>query len=63
MEGDNKIVRPVAEPRPGWDERFRRMAEHGDDALLDGEAFPATSWDESEWVWELPPSTASALGV
>lgn len=29
------VLRPVTRPRHGWDEQFRKMAEHGDDNLLD----------------------------
>ncbi len=46
------IVRPLTEPRSGWDEAFRRMAAAGDDRLLDPEI--PTSWDETEWEWEWP---------
>ncbi|MBJ6800324.1 hypothetical protein [Geomonas propionica] len=40
-----KIVRA----REGWEEKFRLMAEQGDDNLLD-EDFVQTKWDEEEWV-------------
>lgn len=43
------IVRSATSPRAGWEEAFRRMAEHGDDKLLDP-AVP-TEWDEMEWEW------------
>jgi antitoxin MazE len=45
------LVRPVDQPRAGWDEAFQRMAEQGDDALVDTETTPPSSWDESEWEW------------
>ncbi|MBI2759903.1 MAG: AbrB/MazE/SpoVT family DNA-binding domain-containing protein [Chloroflexi bacterium] len=45
------LVRPVDQPRLGWDEAFRRMAEHGDDALTDTAETPPSRWDESEWEW------------
>ena len=33
---DNRlIIRPVAKPRSGWADPFRRMHELGDDVLLD----------------------------
>ena len=51
VEDGSLIVRPVAKPRQGWDEAFRLMAERGDDALLDGDEFPATAWDDTEWEW------------
>jgi len=36
--------------RHGWDEAFRRMAESGDDALLDGDA-SMSEWDDTECEW------------
>ena len=45
------VVRPVAHPRAGWAELCRRMAERGDDQLLDPEVTTTSSWDESEWEW------------
>lgn len=55
-EDDALVIRPVRRPRAGWAEAFRRMAERGDDALLDDAAPSLSSWDESEWQW---PSTGS----
>ena len=40
---------PKRRPREGWAEAFRRMAEAGDDKLLDPPT--ATEWDETEWNW------------
>lgn len=50
---DNEIIlRPVNEPRIGWDHQFQKMAEHGDDQLLDPESAESEShWDETEWTW------------
>ena len=31
------IIRPVSNPRAGWDDAFKAMAGQGDDALMDGE--------------------------
>jgi antitoxin MazE len=45
------IIEAVGRPRAGWDERFRSMAERGDDRLLDAEAIETSSWDEGEWEW------------
>ena len=50
---DNEIVLRSADgPRKDWDQAFQKMAEKGDDQLLD-EDFADTSneWDESEWTW------------
>ena len=38
-------------PRQGWEEQFRRMAEQGDDKLLDGGDLIPTQWEETEWEW------------
>jgi antitoxin MazE len=51
VEKNRIIIRPSQEPRAGWDEQFRRMAELGDDRLLDADVPSLTSWDEDEWEW------------
>ncbi len=49
---DNRlIIRPVAHPRRGWEDAFRKMHGHGDDALLDRTSSSATQWDRTEWQW------------
>lgn len=50
---DNEIVlRSADSPRKDWDQAFRKMAEQGDDQLLDGDLTNAVNdWDESEWTW------------
>jgi len=47
--GNTLVIRPVSEtPRAGWDERFREMAKHGDDApLLDD----ALDLETDGWEW------------
>ena len=48
---DNQIViRASRLPRYGWEERFKMMAEQGDDQLLD-ESSQLSSWDEGDWDW------------
>ena len=51
VQNDHLVVRPVAKPRSGWEDAFRRMAQQGDDALLDRESWPQTRWDKTEWEW------------
>jgi len=51
VENDRIIIRPLKKPREGWEEAFRRMAERGDDQLLDGDASVHSAWDEEEWEW------------
>ena len=47
---DNQLViRALKQPRHGWEEALRAMAQNGDDALLDEPT--QTRWDESEWEW------------
>lgn len=41
------VVRPMAKPRSGWEDAFRRMAREGDDALLDQKSWPQTRWDRT----------------
>lgn len=48
---DQIIIRPAHRARAGWETAFQLMAEHGDDQLVDPDAFPTTAWDEDEWVW------------
>jgi hypothetical protein len=40
----------VEDPRAGWADAFRKMAECGDDELIDSE-WPATDFDKTEWEW------------
>jgi antitoxin MazE len=51
VEADHLILRPVRVPRQGWEEQYQRMAENGDDALLEGDIPSLTKWDETEWEW------------
>lgn len=45
------VIRAVRNPRSAWDEQFVRMAELGDDRLLDAETAGLTGWDTDEWEW------------
>lgn len=49
VEEDHIEIHRGTKPRSGWAEQFRKMAEAGDDKLIDGET--ATKWDEEEWEW------------
>jgi len=52
LESEQLVIRPISNPRAGWEEQFRLMAERGDDVLLDLEsAVSLTHWDEDEWTW------------
>ena len=43
------IIRPILNPRAGWDDAFVSMAEENDDVMIDGEEGITHSWDEEEW--------------
>jgi antitoxin MazE len=51
VQQGNILIRSLAAARAGWEEQFRFMAERHDDALLDGEDFILTEWDEADWNW------------
>jgi antitoxin MazE len=45
------VIKPVRKARQGWALAFQKMAQRGDDILLDGDLPPLTSWDNDEWQW------------
>ena len=51
LRDDHLVVRPASRPRSRWEDAFRHMHEHQDDALVDKEALSATEWDTTEWEW------------
>lgn len=51
VEKSQIIIRPISNPRAGWDNVFKAMAEKGDDTLINGEENISHSWDEEEWQW------------
>jgi len=44
------VIRSSKSSRSDWEEKFKLMAEQGDDYLLD-EAVQLTSWDGEDWEW------------
>lgn len=46
LEKEFIVLRPVAEPRKGWDEAFKNMHESGDDQLLIDDVFPEENFEE-----------------
>jgi antitoxin MazE len=48
---DALVIRPVAKPRAHWSAAFQKMAQLGDDALLDEQTPSLSNWDEDEWEW------------
>lgn len=51
VDDDKIIIRPVSNPREGWDKEFQKMSEQGDDRLVFGKEFLENEWDEEEWQW------------
>jgi antitoxin MazE len=45
------VLAPVRTARADWSSAFSAMAQRGDDALVDGELQPLSSWDKEEWKW------------
>ncbi|HJX32333.1 MAG TPA: AbrB/MazE/SpoVT family DNA-binding domain-containing protein [Thermodesulfobacteriota bacterium] len=45
------IIRPISNPRSGWDNAFKSMAQNNDDALINGTDNISHSWDDEEWQW------------
>ena len=43
------LIRNAQQPRAGWDEQFKLMAENEDDELTDGNT--STSFEKKEWQW------------
>ena len=49
LHPDGILIRNTQQPRAGWDEAFKRMAENDDDELVDGST--RTSFEKKEWQW------------
>ena len=46
LEEDQIILKPVEEPRKGWDKAFKKMHTAGDDQLLMDDVFEDESFEE-----------------
>jgi len=46
LENDKIILKPLDEPRKGWDAAFKKMHDHGDDNLLINDLFEEENFDE-----------------
>lgn len=51
VRDDALLIEPARHPRDGWEEAFEKMADKGNDALLDGDQLNASSWDTDGWEW------------
>ncbi|GAB2596962.1 AbrB/MazE/SpoVT family DNA-binding domain-containing protein [Spirosoma areae] len=47
MREDGLVLRPVRNPREGWEDAFRQMHQNGDDRLLIPDVFDDETWE----VW------------
>jgi antitoxin MazE len=46
LEKEQIIMRPISEPRKGWDKAFQKMHENGDDQLLFDDVFEDENFEE-----------------
>ena len=46
LEKGQISLRPISEPRKGWDKAFQKMHENGDDQLLMNDVFEDENFDE-----------------
>lgn len=46
LEKGQIVLKPVEQPRKGWDKAFRKMHENGDDQLLLDDVFGDESFEE-----------------
>jgi antitoxin MazE len=51
VEKDRIIIRPVMNPRIGWEKSFKAMAANRDDEMGVEDGHLSHSWDEEEWQW------------
>ena len=51
VEKNQIIIRPISNPRIGWDIAFKAMSQKNDDVLIYGTEKISHSWDEEEWQW------------
>ena len=49
IQSDRLVIQSALRRRAGWEQEFRKLAEQGDDALLDG--YQPTEWEKAEWEW------------
>jgi len=46
LEEGQIILRPIDSPRKNWEEKFKKMANHGDDQLLMNDIFEDENFEE-----------------
>ena len=51
VEDEKIVISSASHPRQGWGEKFRLMAESGDDRMINDDVSGQTEWDKDEWEW------------
>lgn len=51
VEDERIVISSASHPRQGWGEKFRLMAESGDDKIIDEGLSVQTEWEKEEWQW------------
>jgi antitoxin MazE len=51
IEKDKIVIRPISNPRLGWENAFKAMSDNLDDTLINGDENISHPWDEEEWQW------------
>ena len=51
VDKDKIVIRPISNPRLGWETAFKAMSDNLDDTLINGDENISHSWDEEEWQW------------
>ncbi len=46
LEKGQLIVKPISQPRQGWEDAFKKMAENGDNKLLFNDVFDDEDFEE-----------------
>jgi antitoxin MazE len=49
VRGSEIVIRSARKPREGWADDCKKMAELGEDGLIDPQT--PTVFDETEWTW------------
>jgi hypothetical protein len=52
IRGHDLVIHKTRCQRARWAEAFRRMAQLGDNVLLDRDSLAATAGDKEEWEWK-----------
>ena len=50
VEKNQIIIRPVKNPREGWDDALKMMGRKGDDEPIIDDG-TANLWDDGQWQW------------